>query len=144
MAPGRDRERQTVVHFRAHVVALDREVRQRGRDIDDGERVGRLLDGGACRRYRGGEPIENLELQRQRPIGGAGDFRFQFAEFGRREAHLPGERLPVDERRVERRGHQLLAVLGGDIDEVAEHIVVPDFQRADARACRRNAPAARR
>ena len=27
--------------------------------------------------------------------------------------------------------HQLVAVLGGDLDEIAQHIVVPDFQRLD-------------
>ena len=38
----------------------------------------------------------------------------------------------MDEGRVERRGHQLVAVLRGDLDEIAEHVVVPDLQRADA------------
>ncbi len=34
--------------------------------------------------------------------------------------------------RVERRLHQLLAVLRGDLDEIAEHVVVPDLERLDA------------
>ncbi len=38
----------------------------------------------------------------------------------------------MDEGRVERRGEQLVAVLGGDLDEIAEHVVVADFERADA------------
>ena len=80
----------------------------------------------------GGEAIENLKLERQRALGGAGDLGFQFAKFSGGEAHLAGERLAMDEGRVERRAHQLVAVLRGDVDEIAEHVVVPDFQRADA------------
>ena len=68
----------------------------------------------------------------ERAVGGVGDLGFEFAEFGGGEAHLAGQRLAVDEGRVERRAHQLLAVLGGDVDEIAEHVVVPDLQRADA------------
>ncbi len=55
------------------------------------------------------------------------------------ETHLAGQRLPMNERRVQRRRHQLLAVLRGDVDEIAEHVVVPDFQRADAGGRRRSA-----
>ena len=132
MAAAGDGEGQTVVDFGAHVIALDRERRQRRGDVDDGERIGRLLDRDARSRDRGGEPLENLKLERQRPVGGVGDLRFKLAELGGREAHLAGERLPMDEGGVERRGEQLLAMLGGDVDKIAEHIVVPDFQRADA------------
>ena len=85
------------------------------------------------RRHGGGEAIENLKLQRQRALGGVGDLRFQLAKFGGGEAHLPGQRLAMDEGRVERRAHQLVAVLRGDVDEIAEHVVVPDLQRPDAR-----------
>ena len=38
----------------------------------------------------------------------------------------------MDEGRVQRRRHQLVAVLRGDLDEIAEHIVVADFQALDA------------
>jgi hypothetical protein len=34
----------------------------------------------------------------------------------------------LNEGRIERRGRQLLAVLRGDIDEIAEHVVVADLQ----------------
>ena len=34
--------------------------------------------------------------------------------------------------RVERRGHQLVAVLRRHLDEIAEHVVVPDLEDADA------------
>ena len=81
---------------------------------------------------RAGEPLEDLELERQRAVGRVGDLGFELAELGGGEAHLAGERLAMDEGRVERRGEQLFAVLRGDLDEIAEHVVVPDLQRADA------------
>ena len=53
--------------------------------------------------HRGGEPLENLELEAERAVGGAGDLGFQLAELGGGEAHLAGQRLAVDEGRVQRR-----------------------------------------
>ena len=132
MAPARDDESEAAVDDRPHIVTLDRKRRQGRRDVDDGKRVGCRFQRSAGRCDGGREPIENLKLERQRPLGGVGDLRFQFAEFGGGEADLTGERLPVNEGRVERRAHQLVAVLGGDVDEVTEHVVVADFQRTDA------------
>ena len=48
----------------------------------------------------------------------------------------------MDEGCVERRAHQLVAVLRGDVDEIAEHIVVPDLERLARRCRRRSAPEA--
>ena len=88
--------------------------------------------GGARRDHRRGEALEDFELEAERAVGGVGDLGFELAELGGGEAHLAGQRLAMDEGRVERRGEQLLAVLRGDLDEIAEHVVVPDFQRAHA------------
>ena len=38
----------------------------------------------------------------------------------------------MDEGRIQRRRHQLVAVLRGDLDEIAEHVVVADLQALDA------------
>ncbi len=38
----------------------------------------------------------------------------------------------MDESRVQRRRHQLVAVLRRDLDEIAEHVVVPDLEALDA------------
>ncbi len=91
-----------------------------------------MLDFVALRGHSGGQLVEDIELDAERAVGGAGDFRFEVAQFGRGEAHLAGERLPVDEGCVVRRGHQLVAVLRGHLDEIAEHVVVANFQAADA------------
>jgi hypothetical protein len=103
MASAGDRKSQTVVDLGAHIIPLDRENSQRRRDIDDGERVRRRLDRGARRGDAGGQAIEDFELERQGALGGVGDLGFKFAELRGGKAHLPGERLPMDERRIERR-----------------------------------------
>ncbi len=122
-----DQERKTAVDNGTHIVALDRERRQRGHGIDGGQRLRRLLDRRAGRGDARRQRIENLELQRQRAIGRIGDFCFELAEFRGGEAHLSGERLAMDEGSVQRCGEKFLAVLRGDVDEIAEHIVVPDL-----------------
>jgi hypothetical protein len=79
-----------------------------------------------------GEPLEDLELQAERAVAGIGDLGFDLAEFGRRKTYLAGQRLAMDEGGVERRHHQLVAVLRRDLDEIAEHIVVADLKAFDA------------
>ena len=85
-----------------------------------------------CRRDGRREALEDFEFERQRAVGGIGDLGLERAKLGGGEAHLAGGGLAMDEGRVERRAHELVAVLRRDVDEIAEHIVVPDFQRADA------------
>ncbi len=132
MPPALDDEIERAVDLGAHVVALDRQRRERGRHIEHGERLRRALDrlggGGHLR----GKPLENLQLHRERAIRGAGDLGLQRGELGGGEAHLPGQRLAMDEGRIQRRREQLLAVLRGDLDEIAQHVVVAHLERADA------------
>jgi hypothetical protein len=47
VTPAGDREGETGVNLGADIIALDREMGQRGGDIEDGERVGRRSDRGA-------------------------------------------------------------------------------------------------
>ena len=127
-----DDEVVAVVDLRARIVALGGEMGKRARNVEAGKRFGAFLDLRALRDHAGGEPLEDVELQPERAVGGAGDFGFQFAQLGGGEAHLAGERLAVDESGIERRGKQLVAVLSRDLDEIAEHVVVADFQSAHA------------
>jgi hypothetical protein len=53
--------------------------------------------------------------------------RSNVGELGGGEAHLAGKRLAMDEARVERRLHELVAMLRRHLDEIAQHVVVPDF-----------------
>ena len=116
----------------AHVVALDCERRECRCHVDHGKRLRGELDGrGRCGDH-GGQAVEYFKFHRQRPLGGICDLGFELAELGGGEAHLSGGGLPMDERGIERRRHQLVAMLRSDVDKIAEHVVVPDFQRADA------------
>ena len=125
-----DDEIKRGVNLRPHVTALDRQLRQACRDVEHGQRLGRVLDLGGRRRHGGGELVERFELDPERAIGGARDLGLELAEFGGGEAHLPRKRLAMNEGRVERRRHHSLAVLRGDLDEIAEHVVVADLERA--------------
>jgi hypothetical protein len=128
MAPAENHEIAACIDVGAHIGALDRERRERRSDIDGGERAGRGLDGvGGGDRF-GGQRIEDRQFQPQRPVRRIGDAGFEAGEFRGGEADLAGERLAVDEGRVPRRGHEFIAVLRRDLDKIAEHIVVADFQ----------------
>ena len=115
-----------------HIVALGRQHSQRGRYVEHRQRLRALLDRLALREHLRGQSLERVELDAERAVGGGGDLGLQLAELGGREAHLAGQRLAVDEGRIERRRHQLVAVLLRHLDEIAEHIVVLDLQRLDA------------
>ena len=117
--------------LRPHITARGRERRQGAGDVEPGERRARRLDGVACRRHRDREAFERFQLDSERALGRGRDLGLELAELGGGEARLAGERLAVDEAGVERRRHQLVGVLRRDIDEISQHVVVPDFQRAD-------------
>ena len=80
----------------------------------------------------GAEPLEDFQFQPERAVAGIGDLGLDLAEFGRGEADLAGQRLAMDEGRIQRRRHQLVAVLRRHLDEIAEHVVVADLERLDA------------
>ena len=129
MAAALDDEIERAVDLRPHVATFDRQLGQRGGDVEDRKRAGGVLDGRGCRRHGSGELVEAFELDPERAVRGAGDLGFELAQFGGGEADLAGEGLAMDERGVERRRHQLVAVLGCHLDKIAEHVVVPNFQR---------------
>ena len=58
-------------------------------------------------------------------------FASQVGKLGGGEAHGARQRLAVDEAGVERRRQHALGIAGADLDEIAEHVVVLDAQRAD-------------
>ena len=122
-----DREAERGVDLRPHVVVIDRELGERGRDVQQGKRVrggAQILAGGHHKRA---QPLEDFEFEPERAVAGIGDLGFDLAEFGRRKADLSRQCLAVDEGRIQRRRHQLVAVLRRDLDEIAEHIVMADF-----------------
>ena len=127
-----DNKGVAVIDQRARVVALRGKMRERARDIETGERPGAILDFGALGHHAGNKPLEDLQLEPERAVGGAGDFGFEFAQLRGGETDLAGQRLPVDEDAVEGRRHQFLAVLRRHLDEIAQHVVVLDPEDANA------------
>ena len=127
-----DGKAERAVDFGPHIIVVDRELGQRGRDVEQrkGMRGGAQIVAGASDHRA--EPLEDLQLQPQRAVAGIGDLGFDLAEFGGGEADLAGQRLAMDEGRVQRRRHQLVAVLRRHLDEIAEHIVVADLEALDA------------
>src|SRR5262249_50872892 len=125
-----DDEDVTVIDLRPRVIAFGGKLRERARYIETRQRLGAQLDVVALRDHLRRQALEYLQLEAKRSLGGAGDLRFKFAQLSCREADLPGERLAMDEGAVERRRHQPFAVLGGDLDKIAQHIVVLDLEDA--------------
>ncbi len=78
------------------------------------------------------QPVEDVEFEAERAVAGIGDFCLDLAKFCGGETHLPRECLAVNERRVQRRGHQSVAVLRGDLDEISEHVVVANLETLHA------------
>ena len=97
MPAAHDRELEAAVDDRPHVVPLDRQRGERRRDVEHRQRVGGGLDLRARRRDACGQRVEDVELEAERAVGGAGDLGLELADLGRGEAHLAGERLAVDE-----------------------------------------------
>ena len=83
-----DRKAERGVDLGPHIIVVDRELRQRGRDIEHGEgmrRGAQIVAGGDG---HGAEPLEDLQFQLERAVAGVGDLGFDLAELGRGEADL--------------------------------------------------------
>src|SRR6476646_6990742 len=128
-----DDESMAIVDLRPCVVTLGSKLSKRTGHIETSKCLGTILNVGALRDHAGRKPLEDLQLQSERALGSAGNFCFEFAEVGGGKANLAGEGLAVDEGCVEWCRHQPLAVLGGDFDEIAEHVIVLDLEDTDAR-----------
>jgi hypothetical protein len=116
-------------HARARPALGLGEVGEAGCDVDQRERAGGLRDAvGACRHF-GDEVGEQAQLQCHRLVGGLRDLGLQLAQLDGGEAGGVGGRLALDEAAV--RLH-LVMLRRGRLDEIAQHVVVLDFERADA------------
>src|ERR1700737_2579944 len=106
-----DGEAERGIYLGPNVIVVDRELCQRGGDVElrEGMRGGaQILAGGSDKRA---EPLEDFKFKPQRAVTGVGDLGFDLSEFRRGEAGLAGQRLAMDEGRIQRRRHQFVAVL---------------------------------
>ena len=72
--------------------------------------------------------LECGHLDGQGPFARLGDPRVQLGQGHRREPHLAGQGLAMDEGGVQGRAQQGLGRLGRGLDEIAQHPVMPDLQ----------------
>ena len=79
---------ERLIDIGPHVVVVDRELCQRGCDIEHGKGMRGGAQIVACRERHGAELVEDLQLKPERAVAGIGDLGFDLAEFGGGEAHL--------------------------------------------------------
>ncbi len=131
MAALLDGEDEARVDLRAHIALLDRKLGKSGIMIELGQRRARRRKRLLLGEHKIAESGEELELECERAVSGLGDARLERGKLGRGEAHDIGERLAVDEGLGMRRLGQGRSIGRGDLDEIAEHVVVADLERLD-------------
>ena len=136
MTPARDREGRAFVDRRPAPALLRGDLGQAGGHVQTGQ--GRGGQGNLVLPLQDfpDQVVEQLLLQRQGLVGGAGDLALKFAEFDGGEAHGVGHGLAMDEGSAGGApglfGPELFGVTRRDLDEVAQHVVVLDLQGGDA------------
>ncbi len=97
--------------------------------IERRERAGHRAERGCGCRDVCQKLAEYVLLNGYGPIGGGDDPGFRFTQLARGEAHGVGHGLAMNEGAVLRSTHQLIAMGGGHLDEISQHIVMADFER---------------
>ena len=144
MATGFDDEIERAVNLRPNVLSRDGDLSEPCGNIEKRQRLRCRLYYGRCFSHDSREFVEGGKLDAERALGRACDLGLEFAQLGRGETHLAGERLAMNERRVEGGGQQLVAVLRRHLDEISQDVVVADLERAHRRGLGCNEPAGRR
>ena len=109
-------------------------MREGGRDIEAGERLGGGFQRVALRDNRGDEIGEDRQFEGEGPVGGRRDLCLELGELRGREAHGVRHGLAMDEARCAARlrlAQQLLAGRRRHLDEIAQKVVVLDAQLPD-------------
>ncbi len=109
-----------------HPALACRDIGEGAGKVDLGQRARRLPDPRRMIQHRGAKPIEDAALDFQRAVAGVEDARLQFRKLDRGKADLVGGGLTVDEG-VRHRQHPV-GMGGGGLDEISQHVVVPDLQ----------------
>ncbi len=127
MAAADDAKGGILANGRAHIALLDGEGGEGRRQIDGGHRCRGGSDGPGRLQHRVQQFGEDRLLARQRPLGGTGELLLQRRQLPGGKAGGVGHALALQEAR-----RHLVAMGGGDLDVVAQQIVVADLERGDA------------
>ncbi len=129
--PGVDgMELVAVVQERLREVARRGGISQRGQHVERGNRAGGVEQSWRLGRHLRTQPFEQVELARGEALVGAEDLLLVLLERGRHEPLAAGHGLLADVV-----GRHRAEIRFRDLDVVAEHAVVADFERRDAGAC---------
>ena len=129
MPPADDLETGMIDQRGPRPATLDRAFRQRGGDIQPGQRIGGRGDRLAPVQRSGSQIFEVRGFRRQRMRARLRHLGRDLVQIGRVEAHRPGHRLAVDKAAFG--FHQSIGILRCDLDMIAEHAVMLDLQRGD-------------
>ena len=126
------RKQRLSSHMRPHIILHARQLGQRGRAIERGQRGGRGGDGIPGGQHRAGKLLEQRQFPRQRLAGSVENAAFERGQLVR------GERTALASVCLWRKVAECssacstAAVPGADLHEIAEHLIILDFQRLDA------------
>ena len=128
-----DAQGAVVGDLRAAPVFGNRQIGKRGGEVEFGQRAGGVRQVGRAGEDFRFQPVIEPFFDIERAAPGVEDAGLHLAEFRRGKAQLVGGGLAMLELFVQRFGQHLVGVGRGDLDEIAQHVVVLDLDRGDAR-----------
>ncbi len=134
MASAANLERLTVVDKRPRVALVPRQLGERGRGVELGERGSNAPQALLLHLDRRSQLGKDLLLEAQGALGSRGDAPLDVDQLGGRKTNGIGHRLPMPELIRQRRLQQRLGIALRHLDEVAEDVVVAHLQRFDTGA----------
>ena len=131
MAAARHLEGGRTVDPRALPALRGGELGQGGGHVERGERGGGAGGLLGAARHLAHQVVEQLQLDRQRLVGGGGNLLLQIRQLDGGVTHGAGQGLAMDEGGLGP-ARQLVGLGRRDLDVVAEHVVVADLEGGDA------------
>ena len=132
MPAARNVELEPLPHLGPDIAFIDSKVRKSRQHIDPRRNRGDITEAACMTTNRVRHLVKELQLDRKRLPRRIGNARRQIGELGIRVPLRLRSRLPMDEAATSVRRFQLLGIRHRDFDVIAEHVVVPHFQRRNA------------
>src|SRR5258708_24900617 len=82
MPAGLDRETERGIYFGPHIIVVDRELGERGRDVKKRKRMRRVAQLVARSQRLAAQPFEDFQLEIERAFAGIGDLSLGLAQLG--------------------------------------------------------------